>query len=179
VSTTSRSGRRETLTRRLAHAGFADLTRSASLWAEPALQEVLDDESGEAGEAVLADLGRSADPDLALLQLVRLAENGHARVGMTEVLRAPAGSAGAGLRARLVAVLGASSALGDEVVRRPELLDALGPAPERGADAPRDDDEGDAGEEVAAGRLTAPTAAASLRVSILCLLDASDPTLQQ
>lgn len=147
MSTTSGTGRRETPTRRLLHAGFADLTRSATLWADPSLERVLPDGDGE---AVLTALGASADPDLALLQLVRLAEGEPAREQVAAALAAPAGSAGASLRARLVAVLGASSALGDEVVRRPELLDALagdgGPAdaegtaePEPAEDAPHDD----------------------------------------
>ena len=33
------TARPPTLTSRLLHAGFADLTRSASLWSDPALQE--------------------------------------------------------------------------------------------------------------------------------------------
>ncbi|MFP3712675.1 bifunctional [glutamine synthetase] adenylyltransferase/[glutamine synthetase]-adenylyl-L-tyrosine phosphorylase [Puerhibacterium sp. TATVAM-FAB25] len=119
------AGRRETVTRRLLRAGFADLTRSAQLWADPALEAVLPtgpgrDEETSAADDLLAALGGTADPDMALLQLVRLASTRAAGTlaGVLERDGAP--------RARLLAVLGASSALGDELVRRPELLDVLG-----------------------------------------------------
>jgi len=126
-SSTGTTGRRETLTGRLLRAGFADLTRSASLWQDPQLQSLLPAD----GDAVLSALGETADPDLALLQLVRLA-----CVDATDPVRrvlavgdAASGDDAAGgagrARARLFAVLGASAALGDEIVRRPELLELL------------------------------------------------------
>ena len=72
------------------------------------------------GEEVLAILGRAADPDLALLGLVRLAES---------LDRGPDPGAGAamlgelaedeGTAMRLVLVLGASTALADHLVRHP------------------------------------------------------------
>jgi glutamate-ammonia-ligase adenylyltransferase len=119
------AGRRETVTRRLLRSGFADLTRSAQLWADPALEAVLPtgpgrDDDSSAADDLLAALGGTADPDMALLQLVRLASTpaADALAGVLERDGEP--------RARLLAVLGASSALGDELVRRPELLDVLG-----------------------------------------------------
>ncbi|AEG44611.1 bifunctional [glutamine synthetase] adenylyltransferase/[glutamine synthetase]-adenylyl-L-tyrosine phosphorylase [Isoptericola variabilis] len=120
-TTTSGTGRRETLTGRLLRAGFADLTRSADLWADAALQGCLPAD----GDAVLRALGRTGDPDLALLQLVRLAAVPDAGTRVRALLTAPADTPEAEVRERLLAVLGASSALGDELVRRPELLDVL------------------------------------------------------
>jgi glutamate-ammonia-ligase adenylyltransferase len=114
------TGRRETPTRRLLRAGFADLTRSAQLWDDAALGAVLPADDG----AVVQALGRSADPDLALLQLVRLAGVPAAAEPLAELL-ARAGSDDVAVR-RLFAVLGASGALGDEIIRRPGLLGLLG-----------------------------------------------------
>lgn len=114
------TGRRETLTGRLLRAGFADLTRSADLWKDPQLQALLPDDS----DTVLDALGETADPDLALLQLVRLA-CAPAAAGRVRDLLAADKPGRHPSRARLVAVLGASTALGDEVVRRPELLELL------------------------------------------------------
>ncbi|MFD6176724.1 MULTISPECIES: bifunctional [glutamine synthetase] adenylyltransferase/[glutamine synthetase]-adenylyl-L-tyrosine phosphorylase [unclassified Isoptericola] len=143
------TARRSTLTGRLLHAGFADLTRSASLWSDAALQEALDAPGRE--DALLAALGACADADLALLQLVRLAESPEARERLGELLDAASPRA----RTRLVAVLGASSALGDEVVRRPELLDVVavpdgaseGAEPERAADDDEDRDDDDRADD--------------------------------
>ena len=104
--------RRESPTRRLLRAGFADLTRSSSLWEDAAFRAVLPAEP----DGVLDALGACADPDLALLQLVRLAGT-TAAPALADVL-ASDGRA----RTRLLAVLGASEALGDEVIRRPDLL---------------------------------------------------------
>ncbi|ACZ31065.1 glutamate-ammonia ligase adenylyltransferase [Xylanimonas cellulosilytica DSM 15894] len=111
-------GRRESPTRRLLRAGFADLARSASLWQDGALAAVLPDDAGD----VLAALGETADPDLALLQLVRLAATPEA-AELARLLALPA--ADDAPRRRLLAVLGASEALGDEIVRRPALLGRL------------------------------------------------------
>ncbi|MCF4122516.1 bifunctional [glutamine synthetase] adenylyltransferase/[glutamine synthetase]-adenylyl-L-tyrosine phosphorylase [Antribacter sp. KLBMP9083] len=134
-------------------AGFADLARSAALWEDPALTEVRDGHArvtpagGPDGDSValedasaglLRALGDTADPDLALLQLVRIAAAAPGRLRaflgasavpseQAESLPDPWGM-GRSPRAavsRLLGVLGASSALGDELVRRPELLDVL------------------------------------------------------
>ncbi|GFJ92375.1 hypothetical protein Prum_060170 [Phytohabitans rumicis] len=93
----------------------ADLLGPAGLglW-DPATQEPTDAAAAE----LLAALSRAADPDLALRQLHRLVEADHGGV-----LDALAGDAG--LRRRLVAVLGASSALGDHLVANPDQWGAL------------------------------------------------------
>ncbi|QAY71346.1 bifunctional [glutamine synthetase] adenylyltransferase/[glutamine synthetase]-adenylyl-L-tyrosine phosphorylase [Xylanimonas protaetiae] len=122
------AGRRESPTRRLLRAGFADLTRSASLWDDAALAAVLPEDP----DGVLDALAGSADPDLALLQLVRLAAT-PAAPSLAGLLALPADDDAP--RRRLLAVLGASEALGDEIVRRPALLATLA---ERGVGADPD-----------------------------------------
>ena len=159
------SRRPETLTTHLIRAGLADLTRSASLWRDPDLVAVLDNRPrGSAGAdrgpgpdrgavilepaatALLRTLATVADPDLALLQLVRLAAAAPDR--LRPVLAVPDGGAPGTrdadtrgdadgkapdedepprptARERLLRVLGASSALGDELVRHPALLDLI------------------------------------------------------
>src|SRR5699024_11068359 len=62
--------RPQTLTGALARAGFADTARAAALLADPALRG-LDD---GAATRLIGALGAVADPDRALLALVRLAE---------------------------------------------------------------------------------------------------------
>ncbi|MFE5309581.1 bifunctional [glutamine synthetase] adenylyltransferase/[glutamine synthetase]-adenylyl-L-tyrosine phosphorylase [Isoptericola sp. NPDC056605] len=145
------TARPPTLTSRLLHAGFADLTRSASLWSDDALQDAL--AAPGRADALLGAVGACADPDLALLQLVRLAEHPDARERLGALLDEGASPRA---RTRLLAVLGASSALGDEVVRRPELLDVLA-VPDGAAldaddadeldDADADDDDEGEGED--------------------------------
>ncbi len=73
--------------------------------------------AGEPAEAVLAALGRTADPDQALRYLAELAGTEAGSRIRTEL------AASAGYRARLLGVLGASSALGEHLVRCP--ADAL------------------------------------------------------
>ncbi|MER7444145.1 bifunctional [glutamine synthetase] adenylyltransferase/[glutamine synthetase]-adenylyl-L-tyrosine phosphorylase [Micromonospora avicenniae] len=102
------------------------------LW-RPDGQEPVD---GRAGE-LLAALSRAADPDLALRQLHRLVEAEHRAAGHAATRTDAGGGAGAagigagsalleqlyadeGLRSRLIAVLGASSALGDHLVANPD-----------------------------------------------------------
>ncbi|MFI2486970.1 bifunctional [glutamine synthetase] adenylyltransferase/[glutamine synthetase]-adenylyl-L-tyrosine phosphorylase [Promicromonospora kroppenstedtii] len=157
------SRRPETLTTHLIRAGFADLTRSASLWRDPDLVAVLDARPPGTGGADLAagpdrgavvlepgdvallrSLAGVADPDLALLQLVRLAAAAPDQLRAVlaangEILEADRASSdddegddGDGdtrprptVRDRLLRVLGASSALGDELVRHPALLDLI------------------------------------------------------
>ncbi|WP_239311170.1 bifunctional [glutamine synthetase] adenylyltransferase/[glutamine synthetase]-adenylyl-L-tyrosine phosphorylase [Frankia sp. Cj3] len=65
---------------------------------------------------VLVALSRAADPDLALAALERIVATAPPAAGR-ELLAALAGQPG--LRGRLVAVLGASTALGDHLVRHP------------------------------------------------------------
>ncbi|MFB6398446.1 bifunctional [glutamine synthetase] adenylyltransferase/[glutamine synthetase]-adenylyl-L-tyrosine phosphorylase, partial [Polymorphospora sp. 2-325] len=84
------------------------------LW-NPATHEPTD---GAAAE-LLAALSRAADPDLALRQLHRLVESERRTApdgpGVVDALHADQG-----LRRRLIAVLGASSALGDHLVANPD-----------------------------------------------------------
>jgi len=108
---------------RLARYGFAEgdgRARAADLlgpdglglW-RPDVQEPADERAGE----LLAALSRAADPDLALRQLHRLVEAERRIAAKPAVLDALA--ADPGLRRRLVAVLGASAALGDHLVANP------------------------------------------------------------
>ena len=86
--------------------GFADATRAERLLSEDL---ALDAEGADAD--LLASLAAAADPDLALITLARMPLDGD----LLTALRADAG-----LRNRLTAVLGASAALGDHLVRRPD-----------------------------------------------------------
>jgi len=112
---------------RLARYGFGfatDVDRAADLlgpdglglW-DPATQEATSEAAGE----LLSVLARAADPDLALRQLHRLVEADRRHEG--GLLAAMA--ADTGLRRRLIAVLGASSALGDHLFANPGQWDAL------------------------------------------------------
>ncbi|GGO16739.1 bifunctional [glutamine synthetase] adenylyltransferase/[glutamine synthetase]-adenylyl-L-tyrosine phosphorylase [Micromonospora parathelypteridis] len=99
------------------------------LW-QPVEQEPVDEVAAE----LLAALSRAADPDLALRQLHRIVEAERRADGSAE-RRADGVTAGPrlltelhtdpGLRRRLIAVLGASSALGDHLVAHPEHCAAL------------------------------------------------------
>jgi len=75
----------------------------------------LDDPGDATAVAVLADVAEGADPDLALAALARLAQAQQRPAELTDALRERVG-----LRRRLVAVLGASAALGDHLVRHPD-----------------------------------------------------------
>jgi glutamate-ammonia-ligase adenylyltransferase len=87
------------------------------LW-DGAAQEPVD----RAAADLLAALSRAADPDLALRQLHRIVE-AERRSGPSTVIEAL--HADPGLRRRLIAVLGASSALGDHLVANPDQWSAL------------------------------------------------------
>ena len=114
---------------RLATSGFLEVARARRLLGEDL--DVLDPTTGrgrdEAGERLLALLARAADPDAALLGLVRLAEV----VGRDRLLGRLAGDPG--LTGALVHVLGSSTALADHLVRHPGDLDVLSGLPARGA----------------------------------------------
>ena len=90
---------------RLVRAGFTDTDR-----AEPLLRRL-----GDQAEALLPMLGRTADPDLALAGLLRLAE---ATDEPATMLAETADDEGTAMR--LLAVLGASTALTDHLVRHPD-----------------------------------------------------------
>ncbi|MGW0588238.1 bifunctional [glutamine synthetase] adenylyltransferase/[glutamine synthetase]-adenylyl-L-tyrosine phosphorylase [Streptosporangium sp. NPDC002607] len=95
----------QTTAGRLARLGFADGAR-----AERLLDELGPEAFGDID--LLTSLVATADPDLALTSLNRLAEQDPSVLG---ALRSDSG-----LRARLLGVFGVSAALGDHVVRHPE-----------------------------------------------------------
>jgi glutamate-ammonia-ligase adenylyltransferase len=113
---------------RLGRFGFTDAEAAATLLGQPPgglglwherEQRPVDDQAAE----VLQALAAAADPDLALRQLHRIAEAEQRHgvpAGMVETLRTDES-----LRAGLIAVLGASTALGDDLVARPWTLAAL------------------------------------------------------
>lgn len=98
-------GRVSTTTGRLARLGFRDVETSSA-----ALERV-----GPTAE-VLVHLGAvAADPDQAARYLADLADRVEDRAGMLEAVASDEGTA-----MRLLSVLGASSALGDHLLRHPE-----------------------------------------------------------
>ncbi len=121
--------RGESLTRLLARAGFTDTRKAASLLHEDALGPVLEriDQEQESGlPALVRDLGRVADPDLALLTLVRLVEAAEHEEPVHELLVHPGP-----VRSRLLAVVGGSAAMGDWLVAHPPAAQMLSGAEER------------------------------------------------
>ncbi|MET7709254.1 bifunctional [glutamine synthetase] adenylyltransferase/[glutamine synthetase]-adenylyl-L-tyrosine phosphorylase [Micromonospora sp. NPDC005413] len=96
------------------------------LW-RPVEQEPVDEPAGE----LLAALSRAADPDLALRQLHRIVEaERRTNGGTAESALLAELHTDPGLRRRLIAVLGASAALGDHLVAHPEHCTALRTAPD-------------------------------------------------
>ena len=93
----------------LARRGFSDTRRAESLLDDPALTPLAD-----ARAELLAALARSADPDQALLGLVRLMEAG----GSDDLVTALRTDELA--RGRVIGALGISSALVDHLVAHPE-----------------------------------------------------------
>jgi glutamate-ammonia-ligase adenylyltransferase len=89
------------------------LLRLGFVDSDAALDELA--ELGSAAEPLLALMGRTADPDIALHELVRLAEATGDAGGLLDVLVDDEGTA-----MRLLSVLGASTALADHLVRHPE-----------------------------------------------------------
>lgn len=109
-------GRRSSTFTRLLRHGFTDPSTAERLLGSEVLAPVAED-------TVLLDaLAATADPDLALLGLVRLAEaepeEERQRLLSTVVTAKP-------LRDRLLGVLGASEALGDHLARHPQDWRAL------------------------------------------------------
>ncbi|MDT0344616.1 bifunctional [glutamine synthetase] adenylyltransferase/[glutamine synthetase]-adenylyl-L-tyrosine phosphorylase [Streptomyces litchfieldiae] len=109
-------GRRDSRYGQLLRRGFTDPTAAAGLLDAPALAPA-------GGDGVLADaLAATADPDLALRGLVRLAEaqpeGERSRLLDTLLAAKP-------LRDRLLAVLGASEGLADHLARHPAEWQAL------------------------------------------------------
>ncbi|GAB47843.1 bifunctional [glutamine synthetase] adenylyltransferase/[glutamine synthetase]-adenylyl-L-tyrosine phosphorylase [Mobilicoccus pelagius] len=128
------AGRPESTTGLFARLGFDDTRRARSFASSPVLAELVDLDHDATG--LLQALARTAEPDLALAALVRLLEAAQVAgtMGVTDRSGRPAGQAGgidlpalrsvlaaAGEeRSRLLAVLGASAALGDHLARHPE-----------------------------------------------------------
>lgn len=110
---TSTSGAsRESEQGRLARLGFEDTEAAArSLH----LMGLIGTAGDAAGDRVVEELARAADPDLAVQTLARVADAAGHRRDLLDGLRAESG-----LRTRLLSVLGASSALGDHLVRHSE-----------------------------------------------------------
>lgn len=136
-------GRGSTLAGRLTRAGFADVARAERLLADAALlrlvggadavpdapapapgRDGLPGAAPLATEALVPALAESADPDQALLSLAKIAgavEADPARAGRLAAALAEDGRA----RDRLLAVVGASVALGDDLSAHPEHLDVV------------------------------------------------------
>ncbi|MFH7598333.1 bifunctional [glutamine synthetase] adenylyltransferase/[glutamine synthetase]-adenylyl-L-tyrosine phosphorylase [Streptomyces racemochromogenes] len=109
-------GRRSSTFIRLLRSGFTDPTAAARLLDADALAAV------RADPVLLDALGATADPDLALLGLVRLAE---AQTAEDLPLLLDTLVSAKPLRDRLLGVLGASAALADHLARHPRDWQAL------------------------------------------------------
>jgi [glutamine synthetase] adenylyltransferase / [glutamine synthetase]-adenylyl-L-tyrosine phosphorylase len=102
---------RGTLAGQLAAMGFADTSRAQQLLSGLGIEAaVADPENGSTDRPLLQAMAGAADPDLALAGLSRIEPDAELR----EALRTDAG-----LRDRLISVLGASAALGDHLARHP------------------------------------------------------------
>jgi glutamate-ammonia-ligase adenylyltransferase len=114
---TAAPGRRSSTFTRLLRHGFTDASAAERLLDSAELAPLRDD------PVLLEALGGTADPDLALLGLVRLLEaqpNPGARRELLDTL-----IAAKPLRDRLLGVLGASTALADHLTRHPDDWQAL------------------------------------------------------
>ncbi|WBB64693.1 bifunctional [glutamine synthetase] adenylyltransferase/[glutamine synthetase]-adenylyl-L-tyrosine phosphorylase [Streptomyces sp. WMMC500] len=109
-------GRRSSAFTRLLRYGFGEPADAGRLLESPVLDGVRDD------PVLLDALGGTADPDRALLGLVRLAEAlaPERRQALLDTL-----VAAKPLRDRLLGVLGASEALGDHLARHPDDWESL------------------------------------------------------
>ncbi|MER6132263.1 bifunctional [glutamine synthetase] adenylyltransferase/[glutamine synthetase]-adenylyl-L-tyrosine phosphorylase [Streptomyces sp. NPDC001815] len=110
-------GRRSSTFTRLLRHGFTDPSAAERLLDSAELAAVTND------PVLLDALGATADPDLALLGLVRLVEAQESPAGQRELLDTLI--AAKPLRDRLLGVLGASAALGDHLARHPLDWQAL------------------------------------------------------
>jgi glutamate-ammonia-ligase adenylyltransferase len=122
VGSTS-TGRGGTLAGRLTRAGFADVARAERLLADAALVDLVAGSEDAPGPAsLLPALADCADPDQALLSLAKIAGavTGERRARLAAAL-AQDGPASE----RLLAVVGASVALGDDLAAHPEHLDVV------------------------------------------------------
>ncbi|MFD5079348.1 bifunctional [glutamine synthetase] adenylyltransferase/[glutamine synthetase]-adenylyl-L-tyrosine phosphorylase [Streptomyces sp. NPDC058371] len=110
-------GRRSSTFTRLLRHGFTDPSAAERLLDSAELGPVRDD------PVLLDALGATADPDLALLGLVRLVEAQDGHTAQRELLDTLI--AAKPLRDRLLGVLGASTALADHLARHPRDWQAL------------------------------------------------------
>jgi len=110
-------GRGASLAARLSRAGVADVPRGERLLTDRALLAVWPQAPDDLPEL----LGAVADPDQALLTLAKVAGAVGPHPDLTEALVAAVMEAGPA-RERLLSLAGASAALGDVVVARPESL---------------------------------------------------------
>ncbi|MFD8236492.1 bifunctional [glutamine synthetase] adenylyltransferase/[glutamine synthetase]-adenylyl-L-tyrosine phosphorylase [Streptomyces sp. NPDC059696] len=110
-------GRRSSTFTRLLRHGFTDASAAERLLDSPELAPLRDD------PVLLEALGATADPDLALLGLVRLLEAQQGPGARRELLDTLISSKP--LRDRLLGVLGASTALADHLARHPDDWQAL------------------------------------------------------
>ena len=121
---------------------MADRTRTSlarlgltEAWAEDTLRTLgwwAGDRPVEGAEQIMWALARSPDPDLALRQVERFAKEAADWKRVDAELRTDVG-----LRGRLFALLGASSALGDHLVAHPDRWPLLADGPDR-TDPPPD-----------------------------------------
>ncbi|MFF9026580.1 bifunctional [glutamine synthetase] adenylyltransferase/[glutamine synthetase]-adenylyl-L-tyrosine phosphorylase [Streptomyces iakyrus] len=114
---TAAPGRRSSTFTRLLRHGFTDASAAERLLDSPELAPLRDD------PVLLEALGATADPDLALLGLVRLLEAQQSPGARRELLDTLI--AAKPLRDRLLGVLGASTALADHLTRHPGDWQAL------------------------------------------------------
>ncbi|MEU0215993.1 bifunctional [glutamine synthetase] adenylyltransferase/[glutamine synthetase]-adenylyl-L-tyrosine phosphorylase [Streptomyces sp. NPDC006265] len=114
---TAAPGRRSSTFTRLLRHGFTDASAAERLLDTPELAPLRDD------PVLLEALGGTADPDLALLGLVRLLEAQQSPGARRELLDTLI--AAKPLRDRLLGVLGASTALADHLARHPDDWQAL------------------------------------------------------
>ncbi len=131
---------------RLARIGFSDPERARRFLDEPVMTGVVGtaDDGDEVAAAVVEALGRAADPDLAVLSLLRVVEGVAAPalrddpraglVALTAALRDDPTAAG-----RLIGVLGASSAAGDYLASHPAAWGVITGAERRSAEHLRAD----------------------------------------
>lgn len=111
---------RGSLAGRLTRAGVADVARAQRLLDDAALQDVVPG----AADVLAGELRDLADPDQALLTLAKLAGAVRGDAGLAALLRDVVLDGGPA-RDRLLAVSGASVALGDTLVAHPENLRVL------------------------------------------------------
>ncbi|KES07355.1 glutamate-ammonia-ligase adenylyltransferase [Streptomyces toyocaensis] len=114
---TSAPGRRSSIFTRLLRHGFTDPSAAERLLDSAGLAPVRND------PVLLDALGQAADPDLALLGLVRLLEAQDGATARQELLDTLI--AAKPLRDRLLGVLGASAALAEHLARHPKDWQAL------------------------------------------------------